>query len=305
VETGRRLPDIPVHRAQALAVAKSALMVASNDDTQGCRKNSEGCDRLDVYDPASGKRFGHTAFTRIRDAALSRDGRYAAFTNGGRQLHLWRVSDPSPKKTDIEIEPYSPRFLLSPDAAWLAACSPGSGFAVLRTDSPAEIRSVNTGVPCQTVAFDSSGKLLAVVGDSGISVWTTADLHKVRDLSISASEKDVSTLSYWSAAAFNSDGSLLATLGRSNLLRVWRWREGEEVSRMRLFVEKPAFAAGDRLFVGSFLAWKPADVIAEACRRLTSELTPDEIAHFLPWERSYRPVCTVRPEVRQIAPRKQ
>ncbi len=301
VGTGRRLPDIPVHRPGNLAVAKNALMVSSQADPRECL-NKADCRQLEFYDPASGKRIGHSVFNGIRDAALSRNGQFAAFTTGGRQLYLWHVSDRSPVITGIEIDPYRARFRLSPDAEWLAACGAGSDVAVLRTNSPAEIRKVNTsGGACRTVAFDSTGKLLAVGSDSGISVWNTADLSKVRDLSIAGSEKDVS------AAAFNFDGSLLVTVGSRRLLRIWRWRQSEELSRIGWRDEDsppPAFAYGDRLFAGRLFLWKPADVIAEACRHLTSELTPDEIALYLPGYRSHRPVCAVPPEVRQMVPRK-
>jgi len=295
----------PMH---SFAIARDALVIAAKG-------------QIEIHDPANGNKLKSAPMEDVRDAVLSPDGRYAAIVDSAGQLFLWPVSGDSPpvktggltggsavRNTDVVGHP---RF--SPEGNWLAACSSGHEMNIVRTDAPSEIRATDVDVACRSVSFDSAGGLLAVAGDGGVSVWSVGDWRKKGGVPIRGGVAGaVLSLDGALLATHGSGSSLVspaspATKGSPSVLRVWRWRTGEELARVQVddaTGDDLAFAAGDQLFDRTFLLWKPADVMAEACRYLTRNLTPSEVADYLPWEmgprpwqKGYRPVCSVRPEV--------
>jgi dipeptidyl aminopeptidase/acylaminoacyl peptidase len=101
------------------------------------------------------------------------------------------------------------------------------------------------------------------------------------------------------AVAFSPDGQWLATGSKDNTARVWEAASGQEVARMAHEggVEAVAFSPdGQWLATGSkdntarvWLVW-PEDLIAEACARLTRNLTPYEWRRYL-GDEPYRKTC--------------
>jgi uncharacterized protein with WD repeat len=101
------------------------------------------------------------------------------------------------------------------------------------------------------------------------------------------------------AVAFSPDGRWLATGSWDNTARVWEAASGQEVARMTH--EGPVLAVafspdGRWLATGSddntARVWlvRPEDLIAEACSRLTRNLTREEWRRYLSDE-PYRLTC--------------
>ncbi len=101
------------------------------------------------------------------------------------------------------------------------------------------------------------------------------------------------------AVAFSPDGQWLATGSYDNTARVWEAASGQEVARMAHEggVGAVAFSPdGQWLATGSgddtarvWLVW-PEDLIAEACARLTRNLTQEEWEQYL-GDEPYRKTC--------------
>jgi WD40 repeat protein len=98
---------------------------------------------------------------------------------------------------------------------------------------------------------------------------------------------------------FTPDGSRLLTASADGAVRTWKPLTGRETSRMQrdspilsIAVSPDAkyFATGDD--EGMVRTWflRPGDLIAEACSRLTRNLTRDEWSQFIGSE-PYAPTC--------------
>jgi WD40 repeat protein len=109
-------------------------------------------------------------------------------------------------------------------------------------------------------------------------------------------------LPVWSVR-FSLDGKHLITASEDRTARVWDVDGGQEV--MRIYHDGPvkglAFGAGDGLLATAsadnhiaFAVWKRADVIAEACTRLTRNLTREEWRRYIPND-PYRKTCPSLP----------
>jgi hypothetical protein len=106
--------------------------------------------------------------------------------------------------------------------------------------------------------------------------------------------------------AFTTDGAVVA--GRAgNVVHVWDIPSEREVARIPVTASTPSagvsFVDGRQLSFsqdnrylhigGTPTPWRPNDVIAEACQRLTRRLSAEEVRAHLPVDHVYTPACTI------------
>jgi WD40 repeat protein len=95
---------------------------------------------------------------------------------------------------------------------------------------------------------------------------------------------------------FSPDGRYIVTVSSDDTIRVWESATGREVSRIIDEASSVAFSSdGKRLFTfgrgtAALWGWLPADLIAEACSRLSRNFTLEEWRQYIPTE-SYRKTC--------------
>ena len=103
--------------------------------------------------------------------------------------------------------------------------------------------------------------------------------------------------------ALSPDGSFLATVTEHDTARIWKVSNGREMAR--LTHEGPnitdvAFSPHDGKYVATaswdgtarLWLWRPTDLIAEACSRLTRNLTDEELKQYL-GTMSHTPACAL------------
>ena len=142
-----------------------------------------------------------------------------------------------------------------------------------------------------SVAFSLDGKYLATgCSDGTAALWDVANGTEVTRMNHDGSVFSV---------AFSPDGKYLATAGEDRTARLWEATNGQEVARM--IHENPvgsvAFSPNGKYLATAGLEnstqvwfrW-PEDMIAEACSRLTRNLTREEWRQYLgnePYRRTY------------------
>ena len=170
---------------------------------------------------------------------------------------------------------------LSPDGRMIATAAKGevhlfdwtSGHQVMRTLAAAG---------ATVLAFSHDGTALAAGGPDDVKIFATATGARLMLLNLRGSV----------AVAFTHDGRHVAAGGADLAARIYEVSTGREVSRFDRGTEVTALAfSGDDAYLetlaGSTLdrrAWRSADMVRQACSRLTRNLTPTEWAQS--WERN-------------------
>ncbi|WP_433893753.1 helix-turn-helix domain-containing protein [Streptomyces sp. CA-111067] len=188
-----------------------------------------------------------------QELVLSPDGRTLGVQASGR-LHLvegrtGRARRSIPTRDDLAVwyAARSASFAFSPDSRTIAVTRP-DGYVQLLDVATGKARATLAAdtLPASTVAFSPDGRSLAVGHDDGtVHVWdlATARVRTTYD----DGGGQVTFL------AFSPDGTVLATGGAAGRTRLWR-----------------AGSPG------------PAQAIAQICRAVGRDLTPDELARYLP-----------------------
>ena len=244
-------------------------------------------------------RMPHEAI--VETVAFSPDGLWVA-SAGGRVVsagdnaaRVWEtatgeeIARMDHEETAVAVE-------FSPNGRWVASGSrnwldPRGGRGEVRVWEAATGREVarmdhEDGV--YVVAFSPDGQWVAsgsgsAEGGSGrAQVWEVATGREVARMD---HEHSVGAL------AFSADGRWLASGSADNTVRVWEAATGEEVARMAHEDEvwRVAFSSdGQWLASGSYdgttrvWLWRPEDLIAQACGRLSRNMTLEE------WEMYFR-----------------
>ncbi|MDJ0807996.1 MAG: hypothetical protein QNJ78_14335, partial [Gammaproteobacteria bacterium] len=220
---------------------------------------------------------------------LSPDGRYLAFAPRDR-VRLWDLE----KHQEIKQIPFEDRvasLLFDPDGKTLSAFSTDDEVSVLNLAYGDEKRyTINHTTRLARYSRDSV--YLARAGAGRVWVSTGEDPHKlVLESNHQDNIRDI---------RFSQDNRLLATAGQDGMVRVWDLAEARELMRLshRDKVLLAGFNADDTRLAtiagdGRIAIWSLAyrDPVAEACRRLQRNLTPDEWQRYLP-ERPYHKTCS-------------
>jgi WD40 repeat protein len=245
----------------------------------------------------------------VRSVAVSPDGRYLVSGGGGgimpkakdTSVHVWEIHRPPEddpwRARSVATLPASSDVLdvaFGPDGK-LGVSVERSGILTLwRTDSGAEVGRLDIGIQTQEAAFDRSGSRLAIAALESARIYDVPGLREVQRIPHD---------SFVNSVAFSPDGRYLATGDSGKSAHVWDLRTNREVARFTHdnSVSKVVFSPDGRLLAtaGSDKAvrlwlWRREDLIAEACRRLTRDLTKEEWRQYLVAETQH-PTCPRAP----------
>ena len=138
------------------------------------------------------------------------------------------------------------------------------------------------------LVFSHDGAALAAGGPDDVRIFATASGARLTLVNLRGSV----------SSAFTHDGRYVAAGGSNLAARIYEVSTGREVSRFDHATEVTALAfAGDdaqlATLAGSTLIrrpWRSADMVRQACSRLTRNLTPAEWTQYL-GEEPYRKTC--------------
>ncbi|HWT02906.1 MAG TPA: AAA family ATPase [Pyrinomonadaceae bacterium] len=251
------------------------------------------------WKPASGEQAGRFETGTVGDifggynVIFSRDARTCAVTTKDDEFQLWDVEKgiilgKVPGDTFWEV-------WFSPDGKLMAILTDPRGLSVWRTDKVQEVWRAPldqfTGVK-----FSPDGQSIAAGLGQNITIWEAATGRPLRVLK---NESEVERF------AFTPDSKYLAATYREGMAYIWLLQSGTTVSQIAL--DQPKLLGGREIQFtpdGRFLVvedsrkeyfvrtvwWHPGDLINEACKRLSRNLTTEEWQQYLPTE-PYRKTC--------------
>jgi len=227
----------------------------------------------------------------IMTSRFSRDGRYLV-TTGDNTARVWE-SEGGKMVHRLALESGAMSADLSADSRLLATTG-GDGLARLwDLAGGSELRRFDHGGYVFAVAFSPDGRQLATSAADSVHLWEVETGREFGRLPHDASADFI---------AFSPDGAYLASGSRDHSARVWDLVRLVEVARMTDEGEafRVAFDATGRFLLVEHTdaasrfwrlwLWRPADLEAEACARLSHNLSPDEWQRYLGSE-TYRPTC--------------
>jgi WD40 repeat protein len=175
----------------------------------------------------------------------------------------------------------------SPDGQRVAIAGKAEVHLFDWTSGQQSMRTLAAG-GATVLAFSHDGTALAAGGPDDVKIFATATGVRLTLVNLRGSV----------ALAFTHDGRQVAAGGADLAARIYDVSTGREVSRFDLGKEVTALAfSGDdaqlATLAGSTLirrVWRSADMVRQACSRLTRNLTPAEWAQYLGQE-PYRKTC--------------
>jgi len=280
--TGREVARVKhEHRVSAVAFSPDGkyLATASRDNTAR------------VWEAMNGQevaRMNHES--SVYTVSFSPDGMHLATTSRDGTARVWETMTGQEVARMKHADVVS-AVAFSPEGVHLATASWDTTARVWETMTGQEVTRIKHRNRVYTVAFSPDGEHLATASRDGTArVWETMTGREVARM---RHEIDVY------AVAFSPDGIHLATGSWDGTARVWETMTGQGVARMKheSCVYTVAFSPdGIHLATGSWdgtarvwLVW-PEDLMAEACSRLTRNMTPGEWNQYMGHE-PYRKTC--------------
>jgi len=258
-----------------------------------------GADTAVIWDISTSKKITRISAPGIRTLALSADGKYVA--TGGYTDHVIRVWEISTSKelmlvTDNNNSDFS--LALSPDGKYVAASGPlvmqvwevstGKEIARIRKEYQQTDWGGNSII---SVAFSPDGKYLVSSRslDPFIYVWEVSTGKKFMYSPPGGGVRSI---------AFSPNSKYLISSG-DKIVSIWELSTGQEISRRSGFVSAVAFSADGKYALSAIdeygtlhkWLWRSEDIIADACLRVTRNLTRDEWRHFIGDALPYQAVC--------------
>ena len=257
--------DYPVLRPRLRTDASSyANAIAFSPDST--RVAFGATDEVHLWDLASGSRILSVPVEReVLALAYSPDGTCIAVSTGYRfTFHRPDKADPRVYLIDTAAGsrlaelPYRATvhdLVFSPDGRWLLTAGGDRSARLWLMNGLSQAASISHDTGVTGVAFSPDGRHFATACPDGVMVWETVTRKQMVRIVDPVGADTIGR----TAVAFNPDGSLLATaMGSCG----YTWR------------------------------WKAEDLVAEACRKLSRDLTEEEWEHYFDDE-PYRPTREV------------
>ncbi|MGH8582809.1 MAG: WD40 repeat domain-containing protein [Gammaproteobacteria bacterium] len=225
----------------------------------------------------------------VKAVAYSRDGAFIASAGEDGVARVWS----SPGGEEVASLAHDEGLFgvaFSADGKQLATAGQDGFARIWDIQAGKELAKLKHEGAVQAVTFSPDGQRLASASlDKSARVWTVADGKEVLKL---AHEQAVK------AVAFNTDAKVLASAGWDKSVHLWDTSSGAELARLdhELPVQSVSFAPNEQRLAtasGNTVAlwpWRPADLVADACARLTRNLSQEEWARYLAGE-PYRETC--------------
>ncbi|MGE5215326.1 MAG: hypothetical protein ACM3NN_16740 [Nitrospirota bacterium] len=225
----------------------------------------------------------------VRSVAVSPDGHYLATGGGGgigpktkdTSIHLWTLPDGQPTAS-IAASTNVESIAFSPDGKLAASVERRGILIIWRPDSGAVVARLDLGIQAQQVVFDQSGRRLAIAALDSARIY---DVRTLRELQRIPHDNFVNTV------AFATDAHNIATGDSGKSAHIWDLNTNREIARFRhdAGVSEVTFSPDGRLLVTAgfdkivhLWLWRAKDLIAEACSRVTRDLTELEWHQYLP-----------------------
>ncbi len=256
--------------------------------------------------------------TAVGALAFSPDGAYLAaaehcsgYMKCKASIRVWSLAGGKKLQSEFSHGNGIRNLVFSPDGAVLATSSSDLGVRLWDPMAGAELWRAEYDYPLDTLLFTPDGELLVGAGASGPE-GTTSGVLRVFDLATQSERYAIPHEWPVTALAMTPDGKWLATAtGQSTRMpsdrgwraRVFRTETGEEVARL----DQPdalsdiIFAPDGRWLVtagwhqsAAMWAWRPEDIVSDACARLNRNFSLDEWNKYFP-EEPYRCTCAGLP----------
>jgi WD40 repeat protein len=218
---------------------------------------------------------------RISAVVFGPEGVYLATASGDHTARLWETAS-GRELARLPHDDVVWAVSFSPDSTYLATASLDGWARLWQVSSGREVGRLAHGRNVVAVTFSADGRYLATASaDHMARLWETASGRELARLPHDGSVKSV---------AFSPDDRYVTTASADHTARLWEMASGREMAR--LSHEKPvsasAFGANGRYLITTttdhlayLWLWQPADLIAEACTRLTRDLTTQEWRRYV------------------------
>jgi uncharacterized delta-60 repeat protein len=183
----------------------------------------------------------------------------------------------------------------SPDGKYVISGSDDHTARVWEAMTGKEIARMTHDGPVYALAFSPDGKVVVSGSDDHTArVWEAMTGKEIARMTHN---------DYVTSVAFSPDGKLVASGSDDNTARVWDALTGKEIARMTHngYVYSVAFSPDGKYIasnaVSTAIVWiyRPEDLIAEACLRVTRNLTLAEWQQYIGDALPYQAVCSNLP----------
>lgn len=278
----------PSRLVQKLIFSQNGQYIAA---VSGGTRLSDSND-IQIWDVATGKEILHLEFERpVRSIAFSSDNKYI-FTNVylvNPSFKMWEINS---GRTIFQIESEVNDFILHPNGHYLALAGNG-GVLIWDLFNGKEIRALKIDkTSVEHITYSPDGRYIATTSKDEITqIWEIDSAKEIMKIK--------STDPWLSGINFSPDGKYIGTAMKDHTARIWNISNGKEISRIthNNKVNTVAFspngkyiatASDDGTAFVSF--WQPEDLMSEACKRLTRNLSIEEWQQYFPNE-SYHKTC--------------
>ncbi|MFN8413443.1 MAG: PQQ-binding-like beta-propeller repeat protein [Anaerolineales bacterium] len=244
-----------------------------------------------IYQFANGKEvFNRATDGDVYSVAFSNDSKYVAFVENGSTI-LIMEADSGKVTSTIQIKS---------DLVTSVAFSPNGKYLASGNDDTATIWDITTSKEIlhmdhndlvTSVDFSPDGKYLVSGSyDTTVRIWDTSSGEEVTSFKQETPVDDVT---------YSLDGNFVVTGSMDGTARIWKIETGKEIARMSQdgAVNSVAFSPDGKYVVSGddntarVWTWQSNDLITNACRTMTRNLTRAEWSQYIGDALPYQAVC--------------